>query len=63
MVAGAQDQVNGLSEMSIVAGSGFALLVGSRLLLAGVSPGDPHPATACKWVAGSKCGDRRRCRE
>ena len=33
--AGAQDQVNGLSDMGIVAASGFALGVSSGLLLAG----------------------------
>jgi hypothetical protein len=34
-LAGAQDQVNGLSDMGIVAASGFALGVSSGLLLAG----------------------------
>jgi len=35
VLAGAQDQVNGLSDMGIVAASGFALGVSSGLLLAG----------------------------
>src|SRR5450759_5262240 len=35
VLAGAQDQVNGLSDMVIVAASGFALGVSSGLLLAG----------------------------
>ena len=34
-LAGAQDQVNGLSDMGIIAASGFALGVSSGLLLAG----------------------------
>ena len=35
VLAGAQDQVNGLSDTGIVAASGFALGVSSGLLLAG----------------------------
>jgi hypothetical protein len=35
VLAGAQDQVNGLSDMGIIAASGFALGVSSGLLLAG----------------------------
>src|SRR5512141_3092137 len=35
VLAGAQDQVNGLSDMGVVAASGFALGVTSALLLAG----------------------------
>ena len=35
VLAGAQDQINGLSDMGIVAASGFALGVSSGLLLAG----------------------------
>jgi hypothetical protein len=35
VLAGAQDQVNGLSDMGVVAASGFALGVSSGLLLAG----------------------------
>ena len=35
ILAGAQDQVNGLSDMGIIAASGFALGVSSGLLLAG----------------------------
>ena len=37
VLAGAQDQVNGLSDTGIVAASGFALGVSSGLLLAGAS--------------------------
>jgi hypothetical protein len=35
VLTGAQDQVNGLSDMGIIAASGFALGVSSGLLLAG----------------------------
>ena len=35
VLAGAQDQVNGLSDMGIIAASGFALGVSTGLLLAG----------------------------
>jgi hypothetical protein len=35
VLAGAQDQVNGLSDMDVIAASGFALGVSSGLLLAG----------------------------